>query len=146
MKPLHLFLFGLGFLGFFINLIWGNPISKVIAYGQVETFIKENTADRELKVEKIWYNPENTGYDARIIENKTKAKYYVVADEAGIKYQDILPDYIYKERYIRFPSSVVFLFIGSIGVILSLGGVIKKNVSCLISWLKSRKKINMKNR
>lgn len=131
MKPklrvlLYLFLMTLGFIGFFITAFWGNPVSKLIAKVQVENFIKENINDKELKVYKIQYNPENSSYDTGLIDNNTKLKYNVVADELGVTYQNIIPNYICKIRLVQFPSTVFFLSMGIIGAILSGGYIIRK--------------------
>jgi hypothetical protein len=134
MKPsmrirIYLFLIVFALLGMIINTFYGNPISKSIAIIHMQNFIKKNFNDRNLKMRFLGYNIEDTTYDAEIIDEKTEIKYLIKADELGVKFQDLIYNYDYNKRVLKYPSIVFFFSIGAIGVILSTGYFLRKRMS-----------------
>ncbi|GFP75371.1 YfjL-like protein [Clostridium fungisolvens] len=120
MGKISLFLFLFGFIGLVISAIWGNPVGKTMATMNINNFVKENTNGMELKLGNLHYNLENSGYDVSMLDKNTGTMYLATVDELGVKYQDMLPNYVYPKRIIRYPSSVFFISVGIIGIFIGL--------------------------
>lgn len=120
MGKVSLFLFLFGFIGLVISAIWGNPVGRTIATIHINNFVKENINGMELKLGNLHYNLENSGYDVSILDKNTGITYRATVDELGVKYQDILPNYVYPKRIIRYPSAAFFISVGIIGIFIGL--------------------------
>lgn len=120
LRKVSVFLFYFGLVGLVVSAFFGNPVGKTIARVHINNFIRENPNGMDLKLKSLRYNLVNSGYDASILDKKTEALYSATADELGVFYQDILPNYIYPKRIVRFPSVVCFISIGTIGILIGL--------------------------
>lgn len=87
----------------------------------------------ELNLSNLHYNLENSGYDVFMTDKNTGTRYHATADELGVMYQDILPNYVYPKRIVRFPSFAFFISVGIIGIFIGL-------LCCFISELLRIKK------
>jgi hypothetical protein len=120
LRKVSVFLFFFGLVGLVVSVFLGNPVGKTIARVHINNFIRENSNGMDLKLKSLRYNLVNSGYDASILDKKTEALYSATADELGVFYQDIIHNYVYTKRIVRFPSVVWFISIGTIGILIGL--------------------------
>lgn len=68
-----------GIIFFFVNSIFGNPISAAIATSQIQKYVQQNYPGQDLEIPRAQYNFKNSSYVAVIKSRTSRDTYFAVS-------------------------------------------------------------------